>query len=120
VVTADEQRRRWAYALTSRCDTPPPSYGSPEWLALPDGPEKVAAVVIAAECWAFDGDHLEQTLRAELEFSRHAHKAAEDAAYRERRDAHRATWTGRGFLPDRSNAQDIEREWEQWAGGEVA
>jgi hypothetical protein len=42
-VSAAEQRRRWAYAMISRCARPGPAYGSPEWLMLPDGPEKVAA-----------------------------------------------------------------------------
>lgn len=114
------RRRAWAYELVSRCVTSPPSYGSPEWLALPDGPEKVAAVVIAAECWALDGDKLEERLAAEVDALREGHKAAEDAAYEARRDAHAADWTGARFRPDPYLAEDLDREWREWSGGDVA
>lgn len=77
-----EQRRAWAYALISRCQTPPAAYGSEAWLALPDGPEKVAAVVIAAEAWALAGDTLEDDLRAELQFA----QEAEDRRWQELHD----------------------------------
>ncbi|MDQ3103702.1 MAG: DUF2742 domain-containing protein, partial [Actinomycetota bacterium] len=60
-------RRRWAYGLIRRCPSPAPSYGSAEWLALADDdPGKVAAVVVAAECWAQSGDTLELDLRREV------------------------------------------------------
>ena len=119
MVTAAERRREWAYGLISRCHTPPPAYGTPEWLALPEGPEKVAAVVIAAEARAGEGDNLLERLAAEVAFEREAFKAAEDADYIARRDAHRASWTGNGFRPDPGMTADIDREWREWAGGEV-
>ncbi len=85
--------RRWAFRMLQQCPTPPPRYGSPEWLALPEGSSaKVAAVVIAAEAWAREGDDLEQRLRAELDLSRRAYKAGEDAEYVERVAAHREQW----------------------------
>lgn len=117
MVTPAEPRRRWAYGLISRCSTPPPAYGSPEWLALPDGPEKTAAVVCAAEAWAIEGDNLLENLRIEIELSQAAHKAAEDDAYVARRDAHRAGWTGRGFRPDPALPDELDREWRDWSGG---
>jgi hypothetical protein len=120
VVSAAEQRRRWAYRLISRCATPGPAYGSPEWLALPDGPEKVAAVVRAAECWATEGDDLLENLRAEIELSQAALKATEDADYIASRDAHRADWTGGGFRPNAGLPDELDREWAKWVGGEVA
>ncbi len=102
---ADERRRQWAYALISRCAEPPPSYLSAEWLALPDGPKKVAAVVLAAEAFAMEWE---------------SRKAAEDVAFRADAEAHRSSWTGRGFRPDPAIEDDIDREWQEWARGEVA
>jgi hypothetical protein len=72
-----------------------PAYGSPDWLALPEGtPAKVAAVVRAAECWATEGDELEGRLRHEVEHLAAAFKADEDTDYAARRDAHRGEWSG--------------------------
>lgn len=83
-------RRRWAYSLARRCTTPPPPYGSSEWLALSDGtPEKVAAVVNAAEAWARDGDNLADNLWRELEEHRRLDKAAEEAECVARAAEHR-------------------------------
>ncbi len=96
-----EERRAWAYGLISRAATPPPAYGSLEWLALPDGPEKVAAVVLAAEKCLIDWE---------------AAKAAEDAAWLAARDQHKAAWTGRGFRPDRTIVADIDEEFRAWVG----
>jgi hypothetical protein len=102
-VSPAESRRAWAYALISRAATPPPAYGSPEWLALPESsPEKVASVVLAAEKCLIDWE---------------ADKAAQDAAFVAARDQHRAAWNGRGFRPDPRMAADIDREWREWAGG---
>lgn len=87
------RRRDWARRMRTLAAGPIPSYGSETWLALPEGDgRKVAAVVIAAECWAYGGDELEQRLRAEVAAASVAHKRAEDADYRARRDAHRAEW----------------------------
>jgi PHD/YefM family antitoxin component YafN of YafNO toxin-antitoxin module len=119
-VSPAEQRRAWAYAMISRCHKPPAKYGSAEWLALPDGPEKVAAVVLAAEAWAIDGDTLLERLEAEVLFEREAFKMTEDAAYLARAEAHRQEWTGAGFRPDPTIAADIDREWREWVGGDAA
>lgn len=55
-------RREWARRLISRGNTPgnpPPRYGSAEWCALPEShPAKIAAVVLAAESWAWGNDVL--------------------------------------------------------------
>ena len=88
-----DSRRRWAYRMIRRCPEPPPTYGSADWLALPEGsPAKVAAVIIAAEAWARMGDELEAEIRVELDLAWKAHKAAEDAEYRARAAAHREEW----------------------------
>jgi hypothetical protein len=88
-----ESRRRWAYRLLRRCETPPPLYGSEEWLSLPEGDvRKVGAVIVAAEAWATEGEELPDRLRQELEAAQAAHKAAEDAEYVARREAHREEW----------------------------
>jgi hypothetical protein len=86
-------RRRWAYGLISRAATPAPRYGSREWLALPnDDPRKVAGCVVAAECWAVDGDDIEGRLAVDLDAARAAHKAAEDEEYADRAAEHRRTF----------------------------
>jgi len=88
-----DARRRWARRLIARCEGKPPTYGTGEWLALPEGDgRKVAAVVLAAESWAAEGDELETRLRAEVEAMRLAHKRLEDEEYAARRDAHRSQW----------------------------
>jgi len=103
VVSPEEQRRAWAYRWVSRCHEPPVGYGTPEWLALPDGsPEKLAAVILAAERCVLD-----------LE----AAKALEDQVWGERKAEHRAAWTDHGFRPDPRLAAEIEREWREWVGG---
>lgn len=82
-------RERWAHRLIAPAPKPLPRYGSDEWLALPEGhPSKIAAVVVAAECWATEPEQLATMLRFEAE----AFKRTEDAAYLARRDAHRAEW----------------------------
>jgi hypothetical protein len=88
--------------MISRASRAIPPYVSAEWLSLPDGPEKVAAVILAAEKFAIDWE---------------AQKAAEDAAFAAQRDEHRASWTGRGFRPDPTLPAEIEREWVEWVGG---
>ena len=104
--------------MLTGCPRPIPGYGSPEWLALPDGDRrKVAGVVVAAECWAREADELEDRLRLEVEALQRAHKAAEDADYCARRDAHRESWTERGFRPDPRLEDELDREWRQWVGG---
>ena len=116
MVTPEEVRRAWAYAYTSQCSSPPPAYGSPEWCALPDGPEKVAAVVIAAEALV----NYDRLRDLELEALAWAAKQTQDVAFRDSADAHRRAWTGRAFRPDPDIAADIEREWREWTRGDVA
>jgi len=112
-----EARRAWAQALIRRCPSAAP-YGSPEWLAEPEGtPAKIAACVRAAECWARDGDDLEDRLRLEVETERKAFKAAEDEDYQTRRNRHRADWRPRSasFKPDPVIDDDVAREFDEWA-----
>ena len=93
-ITAIHARRRWAYRLIHRVSAPPPQYGTAEWLALAEGsPEKVAAVVIAAESWAQAGDTLEDDLRRELQTARLEDKRADDEDYAARADAHRRRYS---------------------------
>jgi hypothetical protein len=81
---ATSHRRRWAYGLIRKIKTPPPSYGSEAWLALPDGSdEKIAAVVIAAECWAVDGEDLAGRLAREIDAERTAEQHRLDALHAE-------------------------------------
>ncbi|TFV67721.1 hypothetical protein E4P40_24010 [Blastococcus sp. CT_GayMR20] len=58
----------WARALIDAAEGPLPRYGSPEWTALPDSSRiKVAAAVVAAECWRTSTDPAEIALRLEVE-----------------------------------------------------
>jgi hypothetical protein len=60
----------WAQQLIANADGPIPPYGSAEWVALPDDSRaKVAATVIAAECWRtyWQPDEHRRRLTAELE-----------------------------------------------------
>lgn len=102
-----ERRRAWAYALVSRAATPPPAYGSLEWLELPDGPEKTAAVVLAAEKCLIDWE---------------GQKALEDQVFADQRKEHRDAWNVRAgcFRPDPRIAADVEREWVEWVRGEAS
>ncbi len=120
-MTPAEQRRAWAYRFIARVQTPPPEYGSPAWVALPDSdPRKVAAVVIAAEALVYDQSNWLERQRLEIEAGWRAHKAAEDAQFHARATEHRESWTGSGFAPGPRLAEEIAREWEQWAGGDAA
>jgi len=95
LVSAAEARKRWARRMMTAAGGPSPAYGTPEWLALPEGDRcKVASVVRAAECWAAEEDTLEERLRVEVEALRAAYKRDEDAGYAARRDAHRAEYSG--------------------------
>lgn len=92
-MSAIESRRRWAYRMIERCSAPPPAYGTPAWLGLPEGSvDKVAAVVIAAEAWARTGDTLEDDLHTEVAQLAAAFKRDEDADYQARAGAHREHW----------------------------
>lgn len=83
-------RSRWARRLIKAAAKPLPRYGDEEWLALPEGDaRKIAAVVVAAECWASELDDLEVVVRLEFD----AFKRAEDADYQARAAAHREEWS---------------------------
>lgn len=104
MVSPEQQaRQEWAKALLGRATGPVPAYGTAEWLALPDGPAKVAAVVRAAECWAREADDLEARLRYELWWDWMREKRAQDAARIEQIEAHRAQWSGKDWRPHPAN-----------------
>lgn len=105
-------RQEWAANLIRRAGDDVPSYGSPEWLALPEShPAKVAAVVIAAESWAMDGDDLERRLRAEVLALSGANKRSEDDEYVEQ------IRLGYDRRPDTA---ELEAEFWDWIRGDVA
>lgn len=95
-----EARRVWSSAYIQRGEGRAPRFGSVEWLNLDDSdPFKIAAVVIAAECWASERDNLPATLEAEIDSLRRAHKAAEDAEYVARIAEHREQWKHLKVIP---------------------
>jgi hypothetical protein len=105
-------RQAWAQHLINAAPDAP-RYGSPEWLALPEShPAKIAAVVVAAESWARDGDDLEERLRREVLALSRAYMQAEDAEYV-------ATYQ-RGYAPDPNLPAQIEAEYWDWIRGEAA
>ncbi len=116
-MSAPECRRQWAAVLIGRAPHAAP-YGSPAWLLLDDGPEKVAAVVRAAESWAHDCDNLEENLRLEVEAMQLWHKRLDDAAFVERGRAHAAAWNPRtpGFRSDPAIEAAVEQEFAEWVG----
>lgn len=97
-----QMRLRWAVHLIRRGRAlgALPRYGSLAWCALPDNdPRKVAAVVVAAECWwvECDRDHIADRLRDQLAVERQiqaAREAQEFAAVAAevRSGADRPTW----------------------------
>ncbi len=104
-------RREWARKLMHRAPDSP-RYGTPEWEALPDGPEKVAAVVRAAECWFLDGEQAPVRLHREINDLRAAYLAGESDGFHARREAWRNGWSRPELL-----AAEIEAEWREWVGG---
>lgn len=83
---ANIARRTWAKAMVATITDPTrlPTYGTPHWAALADDdPRKLAAAVLAAECWATDLDELPDRVRRDLDAARAAHEAAEDARWTE-------------------------------------
>jgi hypothetical protein len=114
-VRASDERRRWAQSLIRRADAATPGYGSAAWLALADGDHaKIAAVVIAAECWARDGDDLADRLADEVRRGFENHKRLDDEEYRERAEAHRRTWRRENAITETvARRQKQRREWLQ-------
>jgi hypothetical protein len=110
-------RQEWAQNLIARHPSPP-TYGSPEWLALPEAhPAKIAAVIIAAECWAVDGDQLEDRLRTEILALSRADKQAQDAEYVAGYQSWAKTWAG-GVHHHRDGYHDLlEAEFWDWIRG---
>lgn len=93
------KRRAWAYGYISRAATPPPAYGSDEWLALPEGPDKWAAVVIAGEALKYEEDHyLEKTLY-ELEHMAQANKRLDDEEFAARKEAWQQEYGNKSYRP---------------------
>ncbi|NRQ51554.1 hypothetical protein [Aeromicrobium stalagmiti] len=87
-------RKSWSRALIDKATRPIQRYGSPEWCALPlDHPNRIAAVVLAAEAWAWDWENLEANLRREVESLRTAFKQEEDAEYARSVAEHRKVWS---------------------------
>jgi pimeloyl-ACP methyl ester carboxylesterase len=86
-------RKSWSRALIDKATRPIERYGSPEWCALPlDHPNRVAAVILAAESWAWDWENLEDNVRREVEDLRAAFKRDEDAEYVRQYTEHRSAW----------------------------
>ncbi|MFK4091115.1 DUF2742 domain-containing protein [Kribbella sp. NPDC020789] len=85
--TAIAARRTWVKAMVAASPDLPadlPTYGSPHWAALADDdPRKLAAAVIAAECWATDRDELPGRLRDEIADLHAAFNAARDGYWAE-------------------------------------
>lgn len=121
MVSPRDARKAWVRRYTRQAPDAPP-FGSAQWLALPDGPAKIAAVVRAAEAWAMDGDDLQARLGAELDALRLADKRAEDDAWHARQAAHRAAYDGKSgtFRPSPQIAEEVAQEWAEWVGGDVA
>lgn len=116
---AIEARKRWARRMMEKAGGTAPAYGTTAWLELPEGDvAKVAAVVRAAECWAGEGDDLEESLRTEIAAARLAFKRDEDADYVARRDKHRQRWEGLPQDVERAVRRDEQRR--RWLGGEAS
>ncbi|MGW7684863.1 hypothetical protein ACWGID_29255 [Kribbella sp. NPDC054772] len=98
---ATTARRAWATAMVAHITdrTTNPAYGSPRWAALADDdPHKLAAAVIAAECWATDTDDIPNRVRRELDAlhqaeERHRAQQFEQATAIARAAATRAAFT---------------------------
>lgn len=100
------ERRKAHARLFIRRAPDAPIYGSEEWLALPDGPAKVAAVYKAAEAWLTEHEEALARLRAEHLAAAMEAKRADDAAFVERREAHRRQWSG-SWRPHPANRREV-------------
>lgn len=77
-------RREWAEHLIrrGRAVGEPPRYGSREWCALADADSrKVAAVVLAAECWHDHVTRLPERLHDELTAMQQVQQADDEAQF---------------------------------------
>lgn len=86
-----------------------PRYGSPAWLRLEDrDPRKVAAVVIAAECWRQDGEGMVDRLAVEL---------ADGRRTTERLDAAEWAAAAAGVRHMANTPTHVELERRRWGDG---
>ncbi len=126
-------RRTWARRYIERQTPARPTYGTTRWLMLDDDhPDKLAAAIVAAECWASAGDTLEDDLRREIAYLRAAHKREEDGDYQRSAESHRVqfgrTRFVRSFMDRRADqlAAAKPRPGDhaggpaQWSGGDSA
>lgn len=110
-------RKTWARELIDRATRPIQSYGSPEWCALPlDHPNRIAAVLVAAEAWAWDWENLEENLRREVEDLRAAFKREEDAEYVRNYTEHRKQWSTKANRVVLMSFEERRREQIRTAG----
>ena len=95
-----------------------PIYGSAAFLALSDGPERVASVVRAAEAWATEGEQIEVLLAEQVEALRRAYAAGVAEGYRRRVDDHRGDVQRMArHEPDPRLAAEVEADFRTWARG---
>ncbi len=102
-------RRYWARRMIDKArGAEIPTYGTTAWSVLPEGSaERIAAVVIAAECWAQAADSLEEDLRREVDGRRRAEKCVEDEAYFARMVEHRSRWRHLSVVEPRYVGQEV-------------
>ncbi|MGB3761836.1 MAG: hypothetical protein WA966_01335 [Ornithinimicrobium sp.] len=115
-------RREWAETFLAAANGAVPEYGSPEWVALPHGPEKVASAVRAAEDWLVECRFAELDQHAREAYRAFRSKDADDASWRAAGRAHSASWDSRAgqFKPCPQIAAEVAQEWVEWARGEAA
>jgi hypothetical protein len=117
-----------AHIRDARSRGPIPRYGDPDWHALPYAdPRRWAAVLVAAECWARDGDQLPDRLHTELAdaAAASARLADEDFAQMAATVRHRAgapthleLAVRRGEV-DPAAAERAEQEWAAFLTGQA-
>lgn len=97
-MSADEARRAWARRYIAAAPVGV-SYGSPEWVAMPDGPEKWGVAIIAAEARLSEAEDALERLRVEHLADALEAKRAADAEYVEQRQMWWREWTGNSWRP---------------------
>ena len=120
-MSAEYQRRVWAQTYLDRADGPVVAYGSPEWAAMSDGPQKVAACVAAAERCVYLEQVEEQQVEAQTAWLVHLHQLAEQGDWEARQEYRRRSWTvAGGFEQDSAIRAEVEAEWDAWVRGGAA